>query len=539
MKSTLRHSSGSMVSGVEPSTVYLVGAGPGDSKLITLKGYELIKKADCIIYDYLVNPELLKFKKDGCTLIYVGKKAGAHTLTQDNINRLLARKAKVYRTVVRLKGGDPFIFGRGAEEAAYLGKKKINFEIVPGVTSAIAVPAYAGIPLTERARTSTVGFITGHEDPAKSTSAINWRALVDGLGTMVFLMGVNNLDSISRKLIACGKPENTPVALIQQGTTAKQKTVIGTLKNIVHLSRKSKISRPAIIVVGETVSLRKELNWFETKPLFSKKIIVTRTRKQASLISERLAALGAEVIEIPTIEIVSKKADRELSDALLRNPYDWIFFTSQNGVNEFSEFLKRTGKDSRIFGQAKICAIGPETAKALQSIGIRPDYVPPRFIAEAIVKHFKNMRYKVSAVPKALILRAAKARDILPEGLKRSGFKVRVIDLYDTVIPHESRASLKEALANGVDLVTFTSSSTVENFINLLGGNYRRKLSGVRFASIGPVTSRTLKMFGLKPDVEAKVYTIDGLVDAIVKALRQAQGLYPERSRRIKGRLYD
>ncbi|MDP3789869.1 MAG: uroporphyrinogen-III C-methyltransferase, partial [Candidatus Omnitrophota bacterium] len=499
------------------STVYLVGAGPGDSKLVTVKGYELIKKADCIIYDYLVSPELLKFRKDGCVLIYAGKKAGAHTLTQNNINRLLARKAKAYRTVVRLKGGDPFIFGRGAEEAAYLRKKKIDFEIVPGVTSAIAVPAYAGIPLTERARTSTVGFITGHEDPAKSTSAINWRALADGLGTMVFLMGVNNLDSISRKLIACGKPENTPVALIQQGTTAKQKTVTGTLKNIVKLSLKNKVTAPAIIVVGETVSLRKELNWFETKPLFSKKIVVTRTRKQASLISERLAALGAEVIEIPVIEIISKKADRELSDAFSRAAYDWIFFTSQNGADEFSGFLKRTGKDSRIFGRAKICAIGPETAKALQSIGIRPDYVPPRFIAEAIVKYFKNKHYKISAMPearlaakpRALILRAAKARDILPEGLKRAGFKVRVIDLYDTVIPRESRASLKEALAGGVDLVTFTSSSTVENFINLLGDNYRRKLSGVKFASIGPATSCMIKKLGLKPDIEAKVYTIE------------------------------
>jgi len=500
-------------------TVYLVGAGPGDSKLITMKGYELIKKADCIIYDYLINPQVLKFAKIGCKLIYVGKKAGAHTLSQANINRLLVKETRSRRNVVRLKGGDPFIFGRGAEEAAYLRKKRIDFEIVPGVTSAIAVPAYAGIPLTERTRTSTVGFITGHEDPAKSASAIDWSALVKGLGTMVFLMGVANLDSIAKKLIACGKPKNTPVALIQNGTTAKQKTVIGALKDIAWLSRKNKVTAPAIIVVGETVSLRKELNWFETKSLFSKKIVVTRTREQASALSEKLTALGAEIIEIPTIAVVSEKADRQLKDAFSHDPYDWIFFTSRNGVGEFSEFLKRTGKDSRIFGRARVCAIGPETAKALQSIGIRPDYIPPRFIAESIVDHFKNMDYKGSAVPRALILRAKKARDVLPEGLRRSGFTVKVIDLYDTVIPLKGRAGLKQALEGGADLVTFTSSSTVENFINLLDDNYRRKLSGVRFASIGPVTSRTLKRFGLKADIEAKAYTIDGLVDAIAKGL--------------------
>lgn len=499
------------------STVYLVGAGPGDSKLITMKGFELIKKADCIIYDYLANPELLKFRSKGCALVYVGKKSGAHTLTQDNINRLLARKAKAHHIVVRLKGGDPFIFGRGAEEAVYLRKKKIDFEIVPGVTSAIAVPAYAGIPLTERARTSTVGFITGHEDPSKSTSAIDWRALVDGLGTMVFLMGVANLGSIARKLIACGKPEDTPAAVIQQGTTAKQKTVTGTLRNIAGLSDKNKITAPAIIVVGETVRFRKDLNWFERKPLFSKRIIVTRTREQASMLSERLAELGADVIEIPTIKVVPVKTDKELNDAFTRKRYDWIFLTSQNGVGEFAAFLKRAGKDSRVFGRAKVCAIGPETAKALKAIGVRPDYIPPQFVAERIVRHFRNARRKGAAMPSALILRAKKARDVLPEGLRKAGFSVKVIDLYDTVIPGGSKAALKQALALGVDIVTFTSSSTVENFIHLLGADYRRSLSGVRLASIGPVTSGALKRFGLKVNTEAKTYTIEGLVDAMVK----------------------
>jgi len=497
------------------SKVYLVGAGPGDDKLVTVRGSELIKKADCIIYDYLVNPELLKARRENCKLIYVGKNAGAHTLSQGSINKVLVKEARLHRNVVRLKGGDPFIFGRGAEEAAYLKKKNINFEIVPGVTSAIAVPAYAGIPLTERSKNSTVGFITGHEDPTKPNSSIDWNALVKALGTMVFLMGAGNLDSIVKRLVAGGKPKDTPVAVIRWGTTPKQKTVVGTLKNIVKLSRKNRISPPAIIVVGETVTLRKELSWFEKRPLFAKRVIVTRTRSQAGVLSERLKELGAEVIEIPTIKIVSLKADKRLRLALSSNKYDWIFFTSQNGVNEFAAFLKRTDKDSRILCSGQICAIGTETAKALLDIGIKADYIPGQFIAETIVKHFKNMRRKDKVIPRALILRARKARDVLPKGLTDAGFKVTIIDLYDTAIPEGSKKALEDALDYGVDMVTFTSSSTVENFINLLGNNYKRKLSGIRFASIGPVTSGTLKRFGLQSDVEAKIYTIDGLVEAI------------------------
>jgi uroporphyrinogen III methyltransferase/synthase len=499
------------------STVYLVGAGPGDSKLITLKGHELIKKAGCIIYDYLVCPELLKSRKDNCKLIYVGKKAGQHTLSQDKINQLLATQAKAHRCVVRLKGGDPFIFGRGAEEALYLKKKKIDFEIVPGVTSAIAVPAYAGIPLTERSRTSTVGFITGHEDPTKIDSNIDWSALVKALGTMVFLMGVNQLDSIVSKLMAHGKPENTPVALIRWGTTAKQKTVTGTLSTIVEVSRKSKMTPPAIIVVGETVDLRKQLNWFEKKPLFGKKVIVTRTREQASHLSERLADLGAQVIEIPTIKIVPLPRDGQLKEAFSSGPFDWVFFTSQNGVHEFAAFLKRSGKDIRIFGEAKVCAIGSETARSLRSIGVESDFVPSEFVAEAIVRNFKNRKHKGAGSPRALILRAKKARNVLPVGLKQAGFKVRVIDLYDTVVPKESALILRQALCERIDFITFTSSSTVENFIKLLGLGYRKKLAGIKFASIGPVTSKTLRSFGLKRAVEAKEYTIEGLVKAMVK----------------------
>lgn len=500
---------------VSKAKVYLVGAGPGDEGLITVRGLKLIGQADCIIYDYLVNADLLKSRKDGSKLIYVGKKAGEHTLSQDGINKLLVKEAKGNKCIVRLKGGDPFIFGRGAEEALYLKENNIDFEIVPGVTSAIAVPSYAGIPLTERSRTSTVGFITGHEDPSKEDSDIDWKSISKALGTMVFLMGVGNLDMIAKKLIAAGKPKDTPVAVIRRGTTAEQKTVTGTLENIAQKSLKEKMSPPAIIVVGQTVDLRKELRWFEKRPLFGKRIVVTRTREQASALSSKLKDLGAEAVELPTIKIVSLEADEELNKEFCSMRRDWIFFTSQNGVNEFRDFLKRSGKDCRLLGGAKICAIGPETAKSLNAIGIKADHVPARFIAEEIVKHFKAAKFKSVPAPRALILRAKKARDILPDGLKEAGFNVKVIDIYDTVMPEESAASLREALGKGVDAITFTSSSTVENFIRLAGRDYRRKLSGIKLASIGPITSCALTKSGLKADIEAEEYTIDGLVAAL------------------------
>ena len=514
------------------STVYLTGAGPGDAKLITLRALELIKRADCIIYDYLANPALLEFADKSCKIIYVGKRGGVHTLPQGKINGLLVASAKKYKTIVRLKGGDPFIFGRGAEEALYLKKHKINFEIIPGVTSAIAVPGYAGIPLTERTKNSSVGFITGHVDPTKEESGLHWQSLARGLGTLVFLMGVGNVESISKKLIGAGKPKNTSVAVIRWGTTARQKTVIGNLGSIAEVVRKNKITPPSIIVVGEVVGLRKQLNWFETKPLFGQKIIVTRTREQASKLSEKLEELGANIIEAPAIKITSLSADKQVRKALLEeNPAtgalagrsatdasagkpDWIFFTSQNGVAEFAQILQRIRKDVRILSTAKVCAIGSETAKSLRVIGINPDYIPSQYYAEAIIKHFDSLEFKNNS---ALILRAKKARDILPQGLRETGMAVKVIDLYDTCIDTDTKVLVKDVFKEKIDWVTFTSSSTVENFIKLLGKDYRRKLKGVKLASIGPITSGTLRKFGLKPSIEAKVYTIDGLVDAVVR----------------------
>lgn len=505
--------------------VYLIGAGPGDPKLITLKAVERLRNANCVIYDHLVNPEILKHAAAECEIIYAGKSGGEHTLSQDEINSLLVKKARDGKVVARLKGGDPFIFGRGSEEAQVLAKTKVPFEIISGVTSAIAVPTYAGIPLTDRKFSSTCTFITGQEDPSKRNSAIDWRNLSESKGTLVFLMGVANLKTIADSLTKNGKDKDTPVAIITWGTLPKQKTFVSTLKDVVKDARREEIKPPSIIVVGDVVRLRRTLNWFERKPLFGNRIIVTRTREQASFLSEKLSALGAEVVEIPTIKIVSLKPDRQLREAFSRSEFDRIFFTSQNGVSEFAEFLERCGKDSRIFGKAKICAIGPETAKGLRSIGIKADFVPKQFVAEAIVKKMKlSLRGAFSATkqskkeiaPSALILRAKKARDVLPDGLKEAGFKVRVIDLYDTVIPKEGALMLKEALKERIDFITFTSSSTVDNFIKLLGKDYKRKLSGIKFASIGPVTSATLKKHGLKAVAEAKVYTIEGLVKAII-----------------------
>ncbi len=500
-----------------PKTVYLAGAGPGDERLITVKALDLIKKADCIVYDYLVNPNLLRFAKKKCELIYVGKKAKAHTLTQEKINELLVRKAKKHDMVLRLKGGDPYIFGRGAEEALHLKKNKINVEVVPGITSAIAVPAYAGISLTHRTANSTVGFITGHEDPTKDISSIDWDALSKALGTMVFLMGVGNLPNITKKLIASGKSKKTPVALVRWGTTAKQEAVTGTLGSIVQIAKKNGIKPPAIIVVGEVVKLRKTLNWFEEKPLFGKRIVVTRTRVQASGLSEKFIELGAEVVEVPTIEVVSLKADKKVKAAFKRSEYDWIFFTSQNGVKDFSDMLDRIGKDSRIFGRSKVCAIGSETAKSLAKIGIKPDYVPGEFRAEAIIDHFKKKRM---AGKNVLILRAKQARNVLPDGLKKLKALVKVVDLYDTRTPKESDGRLKDIFNDKVDMVTFTSSSTVKNFVKLAGKNYKKMVKGVKIASIGPITSKAIKEAELSVDVRAKVYTIKGLVEAIVKKIK-------------------
>ncbi len=492
--------------------VYLVGAGPGDPGLLTLKAKKVLEEADVVIYDYLANKRFLNFCKEATEKIYVGKKGGAHTLPQEEINKLLVKKAKEGKTVVRLKGGDPFLFGRGGEEAEALVEEGIPFEVIPGITSAIAVPAYAGIPVTHRNYTSTLAIITGHEAEGKEESKIDFSALAK-IGSLVFLMGVKNLPYIVKRLIEEGKSPDTPVAVIQWGTLSKQKTAEGTLENIEERVKEKGITAPAIIIVGEVVKLREKFNWFETKPLFGKKIIVTRTREQASKLVEKLEDLGADCYEIPTIKIEPIK-DEKITETLNQiSRYDWIVFTSQNGVSVFFKHLWKLSKDLRALGKSKIAVIGKATKKALEAFGVFPEVFPQKdYTQEGLVSAFSNLDIRGKLI---LIPRAKEARDVLPEKLKEFGAKVEVLPIYETKPCEESKEELKKALEEGIDIITFTSSSTVKNFFKLLDKNWEGALKNAVFASIGPITSETLRKFGFEPHIEAEEYTIEGLVRAI------------------------
>lgn len=509
--------------------VYLVGAGPGDPGLISLKAVELLKKADVIVRDHLVSEKLLSYAKKEAEIIYVGKEADRHTLPQDEISQLLVNRASGGKMIVRLKGGDPFIFGRGGEEALELAKNGIPFEVVPGISSAYAVPTYAGIPVTQRGFTSTVAFITGHEDPTKLESDIDWEKLSTGAGTLVFLMGVRNLPFIVEQLKRYGRQGNTPIALIRWGTLPKQEVLVGTLDNIVGEVEVKGFKPPAVIVVGEVVSLRDKLKWFEARPLFGRRIVVTRSRSQASQLVMALEELGAEVIELPTIKIVPPESYDELDAAIrkittpnseLRTPnyYDWIIFTSVNGVDYFMERLKAQGKDLRELKGIKLAAIGPVTAKKLKELRLKIDFVPEEYRAEAIIEGLKESGVQGQ---RALIPRAKEAREVLVEGLKSLGVEVEVVVSYQTVAD-ESAKNMAEKLFSEekIDVVTFTSSSTVRNFVNLLEGiDLKKVLEKVKVACIGPVTAKTAEKLGLHVDIVAKEYTIPGLIEAITEAV--------------------
>jgi uroporphyrinogen III methyltransferase/synthase len=500
--------------------VYIIGAGPGDAGLITLRGVDCLREADVVVYDYLVSKELLKYAKANARFIYAGKQGGAHTLSQWQINDLLVKEAKAGNIVARLKGGDPFIFGRGGEEAEKLAVNKICFEIVPGVTSAIAVPAYAGIPLTHRGLTSTVAFITGHEDPTKEKSDIDWPALAR-IGTLVFLMGVKNIEKIVQELQDNGRSPKTPAALIRWGTTPRQEILTGTLSNIVKLARDRKFAPPAILVVGEVVDLRDTLQWFDQKPLFGKGVVITRPEKQADDLARLLVKEGANPIHFPTIKIVPPPSWRDL-DAAIKNleEYEWLIFTSANGVAFFFERLLAKKKDIRDLKGVKICCIGPATAQQVESKGIRVDLVPKEFISEGILESFsgKNLKGK-----KIIIARAAEARDVLPEGLKKLGAIVDVATAYQTVNSGKKKKELDELFKeNQVDVITFTSSSTVNNFIKIMGSDFKL-LKGVKVACIGPVTAAAAKKAGLSVDIHQEEYTMEGLVGALINYFGKKQ----------------
>jgi uroporphyrinogen III methyltransferase/synthase len=496
--------------------VYLIGAGPGDPGLITVKGLECLQKADVVIYDYLAAPALLHHVSDRAERIYVGKKGGEHTLSQDGINALLVEKASQGRIVARLKGGDPFIFGRGGEEAEVLIAAGIEFEVVPGVTSAVAAPAYAGIPLTHRQFTSTVAFVTGHEDPGKTQSSIHWPSLAAGIGTIVFFMGVKNLPQIAGQLRRHGKPADTPVAVIRWGTTSQQQTVTGTLSDIEGNVRAAGIKAPALIVVGEVVRLRETMQWFENRPLFGRTVVVTRAREQASDLAQALEALGATCLEIPTIKVAPPPAWEPVDNAIAHlADYDWLVFTSVNGVGFFFERLFQQGKDVRALGRLRTAVIGPATARRLADFGLKSDIVPETFRAESIVQAFAPHDM---AGKRVLLPRALEARTVLPEELGRMGATVDEVAVYRTLAVEQGRGELIEALQNGrVDLVTFTSSSTVKNFKALLPDDaFAGLIEDLTVASIGPITTETAEKLGFTVHLTADRYTIDGLVEAIL-----------------------
>lgn len=501
--------------------VYLVGAGPGDPGLMTVKGLEVLKEADCVIYDFLANSRLLEYAKKGAETIYVGKKGSQKTLEQEDITSLIIKKAKKGKTVVRLKGGDPFIFGRGGEEAEGLVNAGIEYEVIPGVTSAVAVPAYAGIPLTHRDLASSVTFITGQENPLKERPAIAWDRLSVGRGTLVFLMGWKNLPLITKRLLENGWDPATPIALIRWGTMTKQVCLSGRLDNILRLAGEKELKPPVIIVVGDVVGLRDKLNWFETKPLFGKRVVVTRALEQAGDFTKLLERHGAEPITLPTIKTAPPPSWGPLDSAIKRLPsYDWAIFTSVNGVKYFFERLKKLDKDLRELKGVKICAIGPMTEKAVRAFNIKVDLTPKKYRAEAIIDALGKRRIKGK---RFLLPRAMKAREILPEDIKRLGGKIDVVPSYKTVRPTKEAGDLKARLREkGVDIITFTSSSTVTNFMSMFKKKEAEELlKGVKIACIGPITADTARGYGLSVDIMPKDYTIAALTEAMADYYRK------------------
>jgi len=496
--------------------VYLVGAGPGALDLVTLRARQLIEKADVVVYDYLCNPEMLSWARSGVEKIYAGKSGASHTLTQDEINALLVKRAGEGKTVVRLKGGDPYVFGRGGEEAQVLAQAGVPFEVVPGVTSAIAAPAYAGIPVTHRDFASTVTFVTGHEDPTKPESSIDWPHLARLRGTKIFLMGIERLREIAQRLIAEGADPATPVALVRWGTTPRQESLEATLATVAGLVEKRGFKAPAITIVGEVVTLRRDLNWFEKLPLFGKRVVVTRTRRQAGSLSSRLARLGADVLEIPTIRVVSVAlgATERGKLAALSEHFDWLIFTSPNAVDFFfSEFFKQTN-DLRALGSIKIAAVGPATAKKLSDLHLGIDLQPEVFTTEKLAECFSG---KSVASVRICLPHGRLADPLLANDLREKGALVEEWTLYDTTPELEDPTGARERyLREGAHGITFTSSSTAENWHAL----QLRPGAGApqpKALSMGPVTSATLRRLGYEIAAESPEATIDSLVATICR----------------------
>ena len=493
--------------------VHLVGAGPGDPGLLTARALELIARADVVLYDRLIPAGALDGARREAELVYVGKAPGRPSMPQAEIDALLVEHGRAGRRVVRLKGGDPFVFGRGGEEAQALRAAGVAFEIVPGVTAGVAAPAYAGIPVTHRDRSSAVAFVTGHEDPEKGEEALDWDALARFPGTLVFYMGVKALPRIADRLTAAGRAADEPAAVIERGTHPRQRTILATLATVAARATEARVRPPSVTVVGAVAALADELGWLDRRPLHGRTVAVTRARAQASGLASRLRELGAEVIEAPAIRIVALGGDApDLSG------YDLVCLTSPNGVALLFDRLERAGADARALAGATVAAIGPGTARALRGRGVLADVVPERFVAESLVEALRDR-----PVHRALVARAAEARDVLPDALRARGAAVDVLALYETVAEQLSEGEL--AALHGADYVTFTSSSTVRYLLEAAEGP--ESLDGARLVSIGPVTSATLREHGLAPDVEATRHDVDGLVEALVDDAERVRA--PER----------
>ncbi len=496
--------------------VYLVGAGPGDPDLITKRGADLLARADCLVYDYLANPKLLALVPKGAEVIYVGKKGGDHTKSQWQINDLLREKAEVHETVVRLKGGDPFVFGRGGEEAEELAADGVRVEVVPGVTSAVAAPAYAGIPVTHRSHNSSVTFVTGHEDPTKTASRLDWEALARSQ-TLVFLMGMKRLAQNTASLIRNGLDPQTPAALIRWGTTPQQETLVSTVSDIAARAEETGLKPPAILVVGSVVGLREKLIWFENRPLWGLKVMITRALPGASRLAGMVSDLGGEPIIFPTIAITEPHDPALLKNAINSlKSFDWLIFTSANGVVCFFRELSAQGLDARALGHLKICAIGPATAKELGNRNLSPDLIPAEYRAESVVEALGEEARQGRSF---LLPRAQEAREVLPQRLEELGGRVVVVPAYRTVVPEPEKASEMEEMLSGgeVDLVMFTASSTVNNLARIFPGKTLPELlGGARVAVIGPITAQTAESHGLSVAVQPREYTLEGLMEAVV-----------------------
>jgi uroporphyrinogen III methyltransferase/synthase len=491
---------------------YLVGAGPGDLGLVTLRAKELIERADVLIYDALSSPELLRWAKPSAEKIHVGKRAGDHTLSQDEINALIIEKSQEGKNVVRLKGGDPMIFGRGGEEAGELAAAGIPFEIVPGISSAIGGPAYAGIPLTHREHASQLTIFTGHEDPSKEATSLDYAHLAKTAGTKVFLMGVSHLREITSSLIENGADPGAPIALTRWATTGSQKTITGTLANIADIAEAESFSSPAVAVIGDVVREREKINWFEKRPLFGKRIVVTRTREQAGELSSALSELGADAIELPTIRIEPPSDKLAFAESVTHvHEYDWLVFTSPNGVQRFFDAFFAVYEDARSLGKPRIAAIGDATAKKIRDYRFAIDLLPERFVAEGLLEAFSSESVENLTV---LWVKAEESRDTLYDGLSSLGAIVDECVAYKTVAettdPTGTHGRVRE---EGADMITFTSASTVDHFF-ALGLPWPE---GCVAASIGPITSQSLRHYGIEPAVEASPHDIPGLVSAIRK----------------------